>query len=111
MATSPVSAHTDGVRLSVHLTPNAAQNRLDRIYQDALGSTRLRATVTTVPEQGKANKALVKLLAKKLRLPKSSIQIIAGHHTREKTLVISGDTPILLKQITAAFVSEKLIEL
>ena len=111
MATSPLSPHPDGVRLLVHLTPNAARDGLDRIDQDAGAAVRLRATVTTAPEKGKANKALVKLLAKKLRLPKSSIQIIAGLQSRDKILLITGDTPMLLNQIAAVFVSEGLMKL
>jgi uncharacterized protein (TIGR00251 family) len=110
MDTSPVSAHTDGVRLLVHLTPSAAKNQFIRIDQNANSTVRLRTTVTAAPEQGKANKALIKLLSKKLRLPKSAIQIIAGQHAREKTLVICGETSTLLTQIAAVFVSEKLIE-
>lgn len=111
MATSPLSAHADGVHLSVHLTPNATRNQIDRIDQNADGNARLRVCVTAVPEKGKANKALVKLVAKKLRLPKSAIQIIAGHQSRDKSLLINGDTPSLLKQTTAVLVSEKLMTL
>ncbi len=95
----------------VHLTPGAAHDRLDRIDQGANAAARLRVTVTTAPEKGKANKALIKLLAKKLRLPKSAIQIIAGHQSRDKILLIAGNAPMLLKQITAAFVSERLMTL
>lgn len=110
MDTNPASAHTDGVRLLAHLTPNTGEDRFIRLDQNANGNARLRATVTAAPEQRKANKALVRLLSKKLRLPKSAIQIIAGQHAREKTLIISGETSTLLTQIKAAFVSEKLIE-
>lgn len=109
MATSPFLAHPDGVRLQVHLTPGAARDGLDRVDQDVNALARLRVTVTDVPEKGKANKALIKLLAKKLRLPKSTIRIIAGHQSRDKALLIAGDTPILLKQISAVFVSERLM--
>ncbi len=99
------------MRLLVHLTPNAARDGLDRIDKNASAEARLRVTVTTVPEKGKANKALVKLLAKKLRLPKSAMQSIAGQHSRDKILLVTGETPMLLKQITAIFVSEGLMTL
>lgn len=99
------------MRLLVHLTPNAARDGLDRIDKNASAEARLRVTVTTVPEKGKANKALVKLLAKKLRLPKSAIQIIAGHHARDKTLLITGDTPSLTAHVTDTLVEEKLMTL
>lgn len=60
------------------------------------GLKRLRASVTVVPEKGKANKALVKLLAKKLRLPKSAIRLIAGEQSRNKTVAIDGDPDELI---------------
>lgn len=108
---NPLSAHADGLRLSVHLTPNAAREHLDRIDQSAGGNARLRVTVTAVPEKGKTNRALVKFLAKKLRLPKSAIQIIAGHHARDKTLLITGDTPSLTAHVTDTLVEKKLMTL
>ena len=44
-----------------------------------------------MPEDGKANAALIRLLAKEWRLAKSSLEIIQGATDRRKTLLISGD--------------------
>ena len=55
--------------------------------------------VTAVPEDGKANKAVIALLAKRLKLPKSAIDIASGATDRRKTLLIDGD-PALLAQLT-----------
>ena len=90
MATKPYECLVDGVRLNVHLSPNASRTGIDRTDNVASGRARIRATVTAPPEKGKANKALISLLAKKLRLPKSSIQIIAGQQSRDKTVFFSG---------------------
>ena len=50
-------------------------------------------------EKGKANKAVIKLFAKKLRLPQSAFQIIAGQQSREKDLLVSGDAETLETQL------------
>ncbi len=100
MDTSPFEAHPDGVRLFLHLTPGASKNALVRLGPDANNQMRLRALVTTVPEQGKANKAIIKILAKKLRLPRSDIRIIAGQQSREKTLLLSGNPANLLDRLS-----------
>jgi len=51
----------------------------------------LRVWVTAAPEKGRANRALLKLLAKTWRIPQSQLQIIAGDKNRNKTILISGD--------------------
>ena len=50
----------------------------------------LRVRLSTPPERGKANAALIALLAKSLGLSKSSIRIARGQHSAHKTLEISG---------------------
>jgi uncharacterized protein YggU (UPF0235/DUF167 family) len=52
-----------------------------------------------VPEDGKANKALILLLADTLRLPKSSISIVSGETARKKILRIDGDPEDLEKKL------------
>ena len=55
--------------------------------------------VTAVPENGKANIALIKLLAKTAKWPKSSVEIVAGHTDRNKVLEISDDPEALIAQL------------
>ncbi|OSQ39857.1 hypothetical protein TMES_04900 [Thalassospira mesophila] len=88
-----------GVRLYLRLTPKASRNGIGGSQQDADGQNRLKATVTTVPENGKANDALVKLLAKTAKWPKSAIAIVSGQTDRNKVLVISGDAQQIVAQI------------
>ncbi len=59
------------------------------------GRTALAVRVSAPPEGGKANAALVKLLAKTWKLPKSAITIAAGHGGRQKSLLIAGDPKAL----------------
>jgi len=81
-----LEAHGDNLLLYVRLAPNAAQNKINAPYDDGSGQQRLKISVTTVPEDGKANKALIKLLSKALKLPKSGIELVAGHTDRNKKL-------------------------
>ena len=48
----------------------------------------LKITVTTAPEKGKANKAVVRLLANRLSLAPSSIELISGHTSQDKTVLV-----------------------
>jgi uncharacterized protein (TIGR00251 family) len=50
----------------------------------------LRVRLSTAAERGKANSALIALLAKSLGLSKSSIRIVKGQHSAHKTLEITG---------------------
>ncbi|WP_375175464.1 DUF167 domain-containing protein [Pseudooceanicola sp.] len=75
---------TPGTEIEVRVTPKAAR---DRITHDDTG---LRVYTTTVPEDGKANAAVIKLLAKALGLPKSRLTLIRGQTGRDKLFRILG---------------------
>ena len=94
--TFPFAAVTGGVGVRVLLTPKASKNCIDGLVPDAGGGMALKAGVTAPPEGGKANTALVRMLAKAWRLPKTSISVKSGKGSRRKTLVIEGDTKRLL---------------
>ena len=49
-----------------------------------------KVKLTAPPVEGKANKALVSFLGKKLGLPKRDIEIVSGEHSREKSIRVSG---------------------
>jgi uncharacterized protein (TIGR00251 family) len=99
MSASPVAAIADGVRVQIRLTPKAARDRIDGIALDAEGGALLKVSVTTVPEDGKANAALIKLLSKEWRVPKSTISIVQGATDRRKVLHITGEPGDLLARL------------
>ena len=80
-----VSKDKTGVRVTVRVQPKASA---DRVVGEHAGS--LKLAVTAAPEAGKANDAVIKLLAGKLKVPKSSIQIVSGHTSRQKIVHIDG---------------------
>jgi len=76
-----------GDTLHVRVTPKAASNRI-KVEHHLDGSKYIRVYVTCVPEDGKANKAVIQLLSKELGIPKSALTITQGATTRDKTITI-----------------------
>ena len=72
--------------LKVYLQPKSSKNEVVGPYRDGI-----KVKVTAPPVEGKANEALIRFLAKELNVSPSCIEILKGHHTREKTLRISGN--------------------
>ncbi len=91
---APISRTQGGVRIAVRLTPNAGRDRIDGVAETGAG-LRLKVRVAAVPEKGKANTALVKLLAKAWRLPAGTISVVAGHKDRNKTILVAGNEDAL----------------
>lgn len=91
MTALPFTRATDGVLATVRLTPKSSANAVRGVAHDSDGATHLKVTVTAVPEDGKANAALLKLLAKTWKLPKTSLTIASGTTARRKVVHISGD--------------------
>ena len=67
-----------GAEIAVRVTPRASRNAV------LLDGEAIRVTVTTVPEDGKANAAVVKLLAKALGVAKSRLVLVRGATSRDK---------------------------
>ena len=81
-----------GLRLFVRVTPGSAKNEIAGIWQGADDERRLVIKVTAPPDKGKANTAIIKLLASETGLAKSCFSIIAGETARLKTIEITGQT-------------------
>ena len=77
--------------LHVRITPKAAKNKIIGWHQDAVGNPVLKISVTTVPENGKANAAVIAYLAKEWGIPKTSIQVKKGETDRNKILSVPKD--------------------
>jgi uncharacterized protein YggU (UPF0235/DUF167 family) len=96
---TPFRLRENGAELFVRLTPKAALDRLEGFETMADGRSHLKARVRAVPENGAANHALEKLLAKALGVPGSAVSVIAGGTARLKTVRISGDPAMLAKAV------------
>lgn len=90
------TVQSDRVYFAVRLTPNAARNAVIGWIKNDAGQPFLKVTVTTVPENGKANQALIFLLAKEWKIPKSTFQIEKGETDRNKILSVPKNYEMLL---------------
>jgi uncharacterized protein len=89
----------DGLEVFLRVTPRASANRMAGSIDDGEGGSRLKILVTAVPEGGKANKAVILVLAKAWKLAKSHMEITSGETARNKTVRITGDAPTLVRMI------------
>jgi len=80
-----VSLAERGVKLWLHVYPNAARNELAGFSEGVL-----RLKVAASPVKGKANKELIAFLAQKLGLSKGDFTILKGHSSRNKLISIAG---------------------
>ncbi len=71
--------------LSLHVQPRAGKEQLAGLHGEAL-----KIRLTSPPVEGRANKAVIALLAKLLHLPKSAVVIKSGLQSRSKQVLISG---------------------
>jgi uncharacterized protein (TIGR00251 family) len=71
--------------LRVRLTPRAARSQIDGWDGDLL-----RVRVAAPPVEGKANDALLRLLAKALDVPPSRLRLVKGRTSREKVIAVEG---------------------
>lgn len=74
----------DGSYLNVVVSPGSRRNRLVAVYGGAI-----KIAVTAPPERGKANAAVVSLLAEHLAVPQSSLQVTTGSTGRRKRILIA----------------------
>jgi uncharacterized protein len=88
----PLKPIDSGIHLYIRLTPKASSNKIGSVCLDSAGQPWLKVYVTAVPESGKANEALLRLLAKTWKLAKSQCEIISGAMDRYKMIRITGIT-------------------
>ena len=98
----PWRIDADGVRLFIHLTPKASKDEVGEIVDlgaGPRGGVVLKVRVRAIPDKGKANKAVIKLLAKWLGLPKSSLELLSGSRSRQKCIKIIGDGARIVEKL------------
>ena len=76
--------HSVQLELDIRVQPRASRNAIE------IDGERITVRVTAAPESGKANDAVVALRAKRLGVPKRSVQIVRGHKSRDKRIRIEG---------------------
>jgi len=75
-------------RLRLRVTPGARRSGIVGRYGEAW-----KVRVAAPPEDGRANAAVLRLLAETLELPRESVTLVSGHGTRDKVVELSGLGP------------------
>lgn len=75
----------DGVLIPVKVVPGGSRDRIAGVLDGAL-----KINVAAPPEKGKANKAVIALLARTLGVRKNQLAVVAGPTTARKTISVEG---------------------
>ncbi len=89
-----------GIILAVRLTPKSSRDEVAGV-EPYDGSSVLKARVRAIPDKGKANMALKKLIAKWLRVPGSTVSLAGGGKSRLKSIAVHGDQQELMRLLQA----------
>jgi hypothetical protein len=87
------------VELRVRLTPKSARDAVEGLQQLDEDSWVVAARVRAVPEGGKANAALEKLIARLACTAKRDVSLVSGARGRIKTLRIAGDPGAVIERL------------
>lgn len=80
-----LSENAQGSIIQVFVQPRASKNELAGVHENSL-----KIRLTAPPVEDEANKECVKFIAKLFNLPKTRVEILKGHKSRRKTLLIKG---------------------
>lgn len=91
-----ISASGAKTILKVYVQPGASKNEFTGLYGDP---ARLKLKVMAQPQDGEANTEVIKFLAKALGISQSKIEILRGHTSRQKDVLVDLDISSVLKMI------------
>lgn len=88
---------SDGkISFAVRVQPRASRDEIAGEYQDGL-----KIRLTAPPVDDRANNALRKLLAARLKVPLAAVRIAAGERSRTKRVEIQGVTAAMIRDLLA----------
>ena len=86
MSTLSIKDHPEGITFTIFVQPRSAKNMIVGLHGEAL-----KIKLTAPPVDNAANKMCVKFLAKSLGVSKSQIEIISGHTSRTKQILLRSN--------------------
>ena len=89
-----IESHPLGATFLLRASPGAKRNAITGVHQQ-----QLKVSVTQAPEKGKANKALLAVVAEQLGLRKSQLEILSGETSSEKRVLVHAITPDALSSL------------
>jgi uncharacterized protein (TIGR00251 family) len=95
---SAVVQTADGVVIRVHVQPKARREQIIGMH-----GGRIKLAVTEPPDKGKANEAVVRLVAAELNLSASRVELLRGDTSRQKDLLVRNLGAAEVSRLLAAF--------
>jgi uncharacterized protein YggU (UPF0235/DUF167 family) len=95
----PFAPSTDGLHVRLRVTPRARRVGIGGVVAEADGEVCLKVSVSAAAENGRANAAVLALLAKEWGLPRSSLSVKAGNADRRKIIGVVGDPDELMQAL------------
>src|SRR4051812_7120494 len=80
----------DGIRFAVRVTPKGGRDAVEGWQNDSAGRPLVKLRVRAAAEDGKANEAVMALIAATLGVPKSAVRIAGGAGARVKQIEVRG---------------------
>ncbi len=80
-------------RLKLRVSPGAGRSAVVGRHGDAW-----KVRVTEAPERGRANEAVLRVLADALAIPREALTLVSGHGGREKIVELTGLGPALVER-------------
>ena len=84
-------------RLRLRVSPGAGRAAVVGRHGDAW-----KVRVTAAPENGRANEAVLRLIADALSLPRDAVTLVSGHGGRDKIVELTGVGPALIERRLAS---------
>jgi uncharacterized protein (TIGR00251 family) len=85
---------SSGISFNVHVVPRASRSEIVGLHNGAL-----RIRVAAPPVDGAANRELIKFLAKKLGLPRTSVTLVSGSNSKNKIIRLSNPNTTTRQQL------------
>jgi uncharacterized protein (TIGR00251 family) len=103
----PFQASPAGVRVRIKVAPKAKRSQFRGLLDEPDGGKTLKVQVTAAPEDGKANAAVIALLAEEWGVAKSAISVVSGATDRRKLVEIRGPSQDLLAKLQGWLAAQK----
>lgn len=95
-----IKSTKEGLLVRLKIVPNSSKN--DIILEDGF----IKVKITAQPIENKANKALIEFLSKSFKIPKTSMDIVKGDTSKEKTILIKNLNEDKIKEIVLKLTKE-----
>lgn len=106
MAGEPWRIVPDGLEIRVRVTPKGGRDAIEGVDLLSDGRAVVKVRVRAAPEDGAANEAVARLLARELGRPASAARLVSGAAARVKTIHVEGNGDTLAGRLAQSTAKE-----